>query len=53
MNPVGVGRLVERECVLDLDGPGLDVDDHQPGRQAIQDKHDLVQANGLAGVDSV
>ena len=30
---------------------GLGVDDQQPGRQAVQDEQDLVQADGLAGVD--
>ena len=54
---------IARECSLGLSGwlngsswfnlhrAGLDVDDHQLGRQAVQDEHDLVQADGLAGVD--
>ena len=37
--------------MLDLHGPGLNVDDHQPGRQPVEDEHDLVQPDGLTGVN--
>jgi hypothetical protein len=37
--------------VLHLDGPGLDVDDHQLGWQAVLYEQDLVQTDWLAGVD--
>ena len=51
MDVPGIERLAIGQFVIHLHRAGLDVDDHQPGRQAVQDKHDLVQADGLAGVD--
>ena len=49
---LGVERLaVHGQFMFNLDGAGLDVDDHELGRQAVQDEHHLVQSNGLAGVD--
>ena len=37
---------------LNLYRAGLDVDDHETGRQSVQDEDDhLVQADGLAGVN--
>ena len=51
MNATGVGRLAEWEFVLDLHRPGLGADDLQFRRQAVHHDHDLVQADGLTGVD--
>ena len=47
----GIERLKAREFVVDFDGPGLDVDDHQFGRQAVHHEHDPVRSDGLAGMD--
>jgi hypothetical protein len=46
-----VGQTFCGQRVFDLDVSGLDVDDHQLGRQAVQDEQNLVQADRLAAMD--